>query len=83
MNKEWYRHNIWEEIVTGVPQGSILDQFLLNIFLCNLLLSIESNYFTNYADDTTYCIIGNDAAEVQSELKTIAEEYFLNLPNTK
>ena len=37
----------------------------------------------NYADDTTYCVIGNDAAEVQSELKTIAEEYFLNLPNTK
>ena len=76
MNKEWYRHNIWEEIVSGVPQGSILGQFLLNIFLCNLFLSIESNYFMNYADDTTYCVTGNDAAEVQSELKTIAEELF-------
>ena len=76
MNKEWYRHNIWEEIVSGVPQGSILGQFLLNIFLCNLFLSIESNYFMNYADDTTYCVIGNDTAEVQSELKTIAEELF-------
>ena len=64
--------NLWEEIVFGVPQGSILGPLLFNIFLCDLFLSSESSYFTNYADDTTPFVIDNDAEEVVSELKTIA-----------
>ena len=41
-----------------------------------MFLSTESNYFTNYADDTTPCIIGNDSGEAVSKLKTIAEKLF-------
>ena len=41
-----------------------------------MFLSTESNYFTNYADDTTPYVIGNDFGEVVSELKTIAEKLF-------
>ena len=63
-----------EEIVSGVPQGSILGPLLFNIFLCNLFLSTESNYFTNYTDDTTPYVSGNDAEEVVLGLKTIAEK---------
>ena len=63
-----------EEIVSGVPQGSILGPLLFNIFLCNLFLSTESNYFTNYTDDTTPYVNGNDAEEVVLGLKTIAEK---------
>ena len=43
-------YSLWEEIVLGVPQGSLLVALLFNIFLCDLFLSIENNYFTNYAD---------------------------------
>ena len=49
-----------------LPQGSVLDPLLFNTFLCHLFLSIESNYFTNYADDTTPYVIGNDSGEVVS-----------------
>ena len=50
---------------------------LFNIFLFSLFLSTKSKYFTNYADDTTCYLIGNDAEEVVSELKTTAEKVFI------
>ena len=67
---------LWEEIVSGVPQESILGPLLFNIFLCDLFLSIENNYFTNYADDTTPYVIGNNPDEVVSELRDITEKLF-------
>ena len=39
-----------------------------------MFLSTESNYFTNYADDTTPYAIGNNSGEVVSDLETIAEK---------
>ena len=67
-------YSLWS--FSGVPQGSILGPLLFNIFLCNLFLTIEDNYFTNYADDTTPYVIGNSAEEVASELKAITQKLF-------
>ena len=64
-------YSLWEEIFSGVPQGSILGPLLCNIFLFDLFLTIEGNYFTNYAGDTTPYIIVNNAEEVVSELEAI------------
>ena len=69
-------HTIVFVFVSGVPQGSILRPLLFNIFLCDLFLSIENNYFANYADDTTPHVIGNNPDEVVSELKDITENLF-------
>ena len=40
-------------ILFGVPQGSILDPILFNIFLCNLFLFLQNKNVASYADDTT------------------------------
>ena len=53
-----------------------MGPLLFNIFLCDLFLTIEGNYFTNYADDTTPYVIGNNAEEVVSELKAITQKLF-------
>ena len=63
--------------VSKVPQRLILGPPLFDIFLSDLFLSTESNYFTNYSDDTTPYAIGNDSEEVVSEFKTIAEKLFI------
>ena len=37
----------WEDIILGVPQGSKLGGLSFNIFLCDLFLEDENNYFVN------------------------------------
>ena len=53
-----------------------MGPLLFNIFICDLFLTIEGNYFTNYADNTTPYVIGNSAEEAVSKLKAITQKLF-------
>ena len=70
-------YSLWEEDFLGVPQRSILGPLIFDIFPCDLFLVIEGNYFTNYADDTTPYVTGNNAEDVVSELKAITQKLFI------
>ena len=47
-------YSSWEEILFGVPQGSILGPLLFNIFVCDLFEFINKDVnIASYADDNT------------------------------
>ena len=59
-----HAYSSWEEILLGVPQGSILG----DIFVNDLLPVISDNDFCSYADDNTMYNSANSIVEVISSL---------------
>ena len=53
-------HSLWENILFGVPQGSILEPLSFNIFLCDFFLIMNNFEFASYADDNTRYAVGNN-----------------------
>ena len=64
------------ELLAGVLQRFILGSLLFNIFLCDLFMRIEDNFFTNYTSDTTLYIVRDNNEEVFNELTNITQKLF-------
>ena len=62
-------YSSWEEILFGVPQGSILGPLLFNIFLCDLFLIMKETSFASYADDNTPYVTAENLDEVIKSLE--------------
>ena len=57
-------YSSWQNILYGVPQGSILGPLLFNIDLCDLFLTMNNEDIANYADDNTPYVSGKNIDEV-------------------
>ena len=68
-------YSSWEEILFGVPQGSILGPLLFNIFVCDLFDFIDNDVNVgSYADDTTPYVSAKNTKEVIATLENTSVE---------
>ena len=72
-------YSVWYHIIRGVPQGSILDPLLFNLFINDLFLFLERTNIRNFADDNT------KLEDLQHDMKILLNWFKINLmkPNPK
>ena len=62
-------YSSWRDILSGVPQESISDPLIFNIYICEIVFLLKDMQVANYSDDTTPYIYDENIESVIKSLE--------------
>ena len=74
-------YSSWKEILSGVPQGSVLGPLLFNLFLNDIFYFVNERDICNYADDNTLSVADVEIEQIVKKLEVnieILNSWFIN-----
>ena len=69
-------YSSWEEILSALPQVTILGPILFNVFFSDLFLVVKDVNFASYADDNSIYQSGRNVNDIINDLQLSAEKLF-------
>ena len=69
-------YSTWLDVIFGVPQGSILVLLLFNVFLADMLFTVNDIDMPSHADDNTPYMIADNVDDLITSTEQASDSFF-------